>query len=580
MRTARPLLRQVLRAVRRDVAVCVVAGLAWQAVAIAVPWVLERAVDDGIVPGDRDVLWRWAGVLAALGVVRYLGDAARHWWVERAGARAASWLRRRLVARLVALDDDEAARFGHGDLAARAIGDADTIWLWVAGIATLATAGSTFVAVAVLLVTLHPVLALVGFAAVPLAALLAARQVGVHGRAAADAAAGAGGYAGVVESAVAGARTIKGLGAEEVVLARAATASRALAERMLGLASVEARWVAAAAAIPAAAITAGLWLGGSLVIDGTISVGALVAFAGWMGLLVDATETLTERLVTRGEAGAAAERLAELIGDGQGLVPSPPLSSPAAAVLAEAGPGADVAVDGVVARRGGRDVLRDVDLDVPAGAWLAVAGPTGGGKTTLLRLIAGLDQAVVGTVRIGGARTGEGDRTWLRRTVTYLPQGAAPVSGPLEGFLRLARPGASDDELRAALAAAGAEDVVEGLGGLDGVVGDRGMSLSGGQRQRVALAAAVLRRPRLLCLDDATSALDPSIELLVIDRLRRVLPGTTVVIATHRSATAAACDRAVIVADGGLVPSTPEALASSLHGRVSPAPAAGEELSR
>ncbi len=265
--------------------------------------------------------------------------------------------------------------------------DTDTIWLWVAGIATLATAGSTFVAVLVLLATLHPVLAGVGVATVPVAALLAAGQVGVHGRAAAAAAGGRADDAGVVESAISGARMVKGLGAEAVVADRVAAASRSLTERVLALASVEARWLAAAAAIPAAGITAGLWFGGNLVLDGEVSVGALVAFAGWMGLAVDATETLTERLVTRGEAGAAAVRLAELLGDepdrtgASGHGPAATMSAPSSAVGDGDPPVAlDLAVDGVVARRGPRVVLRDVDLDVAAGAWLAVVGAQGSGQ--------------------------------------------------------------------------------------------------------------------------------------------------------------------------------------------------------
>ncbi len=568
---SRPLLRAVLRAVRRDVVLCVVAGLAWQAVAVSVPAVLERAVDEGIVGGDTSRLRWWAAVLAVLGIVRWVGDAGRHWWVERAGARAADWVRRRLVERVGQLDDDTAARFGHGDLAARAMSDTDTIWVWVAGIATLATAGSTFVAVLVLLATLHPVLAAVGLATVPVAGLLAARQVGVHGRAAAAAAGGRGDYAGAVESAISGVRTVKGLGAEAVVAERAAAASRSLADRVLALASVEARWLAAAAAIPAAGITAGLWFGGNLVLDGEVSVGALVAFAGWMGLLVDATETLTERLVTRGEVGAAAVRLAELLDEGpdrtgaSGHGRAATTLAPSAAVGDCDLPAAlDLAVDGGTARRGPRGVLRDVDLDVAAGAWLAVAGRSGAGKSTLLRVLAGLDRPLVGAVRLGGLDLAAADPVAVRRWVAYVPQGAAPTSGPVGAFLRLACPDATDAELWGAIDAAAATEVVAALGGLDGVIGDRGLTLSGGQRQRLAVAAAVVRRPRLLCLDDATSALDPATEADVLARLRAVLAGTTVVVATHRSAAAAVCDQAVLVADGGVVAASLERVAADL----------------
>jgi ATP-binding cassette subfamily B protein len=562
MAPSRRLLRRVLRAVRRDVARCVAAGLAWQAVAVAVPWVLERAVDDGVVAGDRQALWQWSLLLVGLGVARWVGDAARHWWVERAGASAADWLRRRLVHRLVTMGDDEAARYGHGDLAARAVGDTATVWNWVAGIATLVTASFTMIAVVVLLFTLDPVLAGVGVATVPLAALLAARQVGVHNRTAEDTAASTGHYASVVETAVAGARTVKGLGAEAVVAARAERASSTLRDVAVSLARIEARWIAAAAAIPAAGIAAGLWVGGVRAIDGAISVGALVAFAGWMALLVDATETLTERLVTRGEASAAAARLAELID--LDADPSPDTDHRGPAI---GGPtrGLDVTMDGVAVVRGGRTLLTGVDLDAPEGRWLAIVGPTGSGKSSLLRLIAGLDRPALGTVRIGARDVTGWTPDEVRRRVVLVPHSAGPTSGTVGEFLRLAVPDASDVELDAAIDAVRARDVVDMLGGLEGVISERGMTLSGGQRQRLVLAAAFLRRPAVLCLDDATSALDATTEAHVIASLRATLAGTTVVVATHRAAVAAACDRAVIVVDGGVVPSNPEHAASRLE---------------
>ncbi|HVL50572.1 MAG TPA: ABC transporter transmembrane domain-containing protein, partial [Actinomycetota bacterium] len=220
---------------------------------------LEQAVDDGILGRDLDALVAWSAVLLALGVVRWAGDAARHWWVERAGAHAVNHLRRRLVARLLVLDDDTMAGFGRGDLTSRAIEDTRKIWSWVSGTATLATSGFTLAAVLVLLMTLDPALALVGLATVPMAALFAARQVTRHRAAAAAAARGSGAFAAAVESAIAGIRTVKGLGSERAVLGRALAASEGLRERVMSLARVEAWWLAVAASIPGAGIAAGLW---------------------------------------------------------------------------------------------------------------------------------------------------------------------------------------------------------------------------------------------------------------------------------------------------------------------------------
>lgn len=551
----RALLRQTLGAVRREAALCVAFGLAWQGVAVAVPWVLEQAVDDGILGGDRDALVAWSAVLVALGAVRWAGDAARHWWVERAGAHAVSYLRRRLVRRFLTLDDDRMAQFSHGDLTSRAVGDTRTVWNWVSGIATLATSGFTLAAVLFLLLTLDPGLALVGLATVPLAAVFAARQVKSHGSASIAAAEGSGAFSGAVESAIAGIRTVKGLGSERKVLEWAFESSVALRERMLALARVEAWWLAVAVSIPGAGIAAGLWLGGNRVLDGSLSVGSLVAFAGWMGLLIDATITFSERLTDRGAAMAAAGRLAEVLENDPRQVDRD---------LFQESSGRDLSAEGLAARRGDRLVFSNLDLDVRAGEWLAVAGPTGSGKTTLLRLLGGLDAPVVGRVRVGGADLAGIDPQVRKRKAAFVPQGASLVGGTVAEVLRLADPEADDDELWQAIRAAQAEDVVAGVGGLEGRIGDRGLTLSGGERQRIALTLALLRRPGLLLLDDTTSALDPDTEARVLKSLREHLPGLTLVISTHRASTAATCDRIVVLADGGLLAAEHESLGSRL----------------
>lgn len=542
----RALLRRTLWLVRRDVGRCLLAGVLWQAVALTVPWVLERVVDDGIVAGDRTALWTWSGVLVALGFVRWIGDAARHWWVERAGAHAAHQLRQQLVGRILAMDDEVAARHGHGDLAARALGDTEKVWGWVSGIATLVTATFTLVAVVVLLVTLDPVLAMIGLGTVPLVAWLSARQVGRHATAATAVAADSGRYAGAIETAIAGARTIKGLGAETVVITRAGEASRSLGTAALRLARVEAGWVAAASAVPTVGIGLGLWLGGDRVLDGHLSVGAIVAFAGWMGLLVDATGTFTERLVDRGAARASAARIAAV------LDPTDHVEEAETRRSIVAPTGNDVTIDGLVLRRGDRELLAGVDLDLPAGGWLAVIGLTGSGKSTLLRTIAGHERPHLGQVRLGGIPASQ-IHLWRPGTVAHIPQAPTPVSGTLRELLRLAAPDAEDEHLHDVLAAAAASDVADRIGGLDATVGERGLTLSGGQRQRLAIAMALASRPSLLVLDDPSAALDPASERVLLTTLRRCRPDLTVVIATHRPVAAATCDRIVEIADGTLL---------------------------
>jgi ATP-binding cassette, subfamily B, bacterial len=304
--------------------------------------------------------------------------------------------------------------------------------------------------------------------------------------------------------------------------------------------------------VPAAATAAGVWLGGQQVIAGELSAGALLAFVGWMALLVDAVQTLTERVIDRGAARAAADRLVPLLQD------LPPRRPPVRAPVGAPAPG-EVVVDGVSVDRGGRRVLDGVSLAVRAGEWVAVVGASGAGKSTLLRLLPRLGEPTAGTVAIGGADVARADPAALRRRVAYLGQGPVLLSGTVAENVRLARPGADDAALHAALDAADARGLVEELGGTAARVGTGGATLSGGQRQRLALARTLLARADVLVLDDVTSALDPPTEARVLAGLRAAAPGATVLLATHRLATALTADRVVVLEHGRVVQAGPPA---------------------
>lgn len=212
---------------------------------------------------------------------------------------------------------------------------------------------------------------------------------------------------------------------------------------------------------------------------------------------------------------------------------------------------------------GGELVLRDIDLDISAGSMTAVGGPSGAGKSTLAELLLGLlTPAAGGVVTIDGAPlTGERRRRW-HQSVAYVPQDPYLFHDTIRGNLLWARPDASESDIQDALRAAAADGFVARLPeGVDTVVGDRGSRLSGGERQRIALARALLRRPTLLVLDEATGQLDAETEEQVAAMLRRLDGRTTVVAIAHQPAIFAVADRAVTV-DGGRLREAPPASAS------------------
>ncbi|GHF24542.1 ABC transporter ATP-binding protein [Streptomyces fumanus] len=206
------------------------------------------------------------------------------------------------------------------------------------------------------------------------------------------------------------------------------------------------------------------------------------------------------------------------------------------------------------AHAGAEPIFRGLDLEVPAGARIGLVGRSGGGKTTLTRLLLRMSDLDGGRILIGGQDISRLRQTDLRSLIAYVPQEPAMFHRSLRDNIAFARPGATDDEVYAAAAAAHVTEFAEQLrDGFHTLVGERGVKLSGGQRQRVALARAILRDAPILLLDEATSALDSESELLVQDALWRLMEGRTALVVAHRLSTVAGMDRLVVLDHGRVV---------------------------
>ncbi|MFF5104491.1 ABC transporter ATP-binding protein [Streptomyces sp. NPDC000134] len=206
------------------------------------------------------------------------------------------------------------------------------------------------------------------------------------------------------------------------------------------------------------------------------------------------------------------------------------------------------------AHAGAEPIFRGLDLDVPAGARFGLVGRSGGGKTTLTRLLLRMSDLDGGRILIGGQDISRLRQRDLRSLIAYVPQEPAMFHRSLRENIAFARPGATDEEVRAAAAAAHVTEFAEQLpDGFATLVGERGVKLSGGQRQRVALARAILRDAPVLLLDEATSALDSESELLVQDALWRLMEGRTALVVAHRLSTVAGMDRLVVLDHGRVI---------------------------
>ncbi|MEU1795797.1 ABC transporter ATP-binding protein [Streptomyces californicus] len=518
----------------------VLGGLVYQLSLIALPWFIERAVDEGIVHDDHSALTRWALVIVGVGILAALAEMVLGWYSTLLATTQGNRLYIALADRVSRLDGRAVARYGEGDLGMRGTRDVDLVRGWLSGVASFVTGVTGFAVMIVAIMRLDPLLALICLLCVPPLVWINTYWFPKRFGAANTALSAAhGSRADAVEELLSASAAVRGLGGEPALVRRHHERSATVTEHTLTTGRVSASWAALSPFVPALAIGAGLGLGGVAVLRGTMTVGGIVAFTGWMSMLVLWVGVITLRISQFSQATTAARRLQDV------LLPHPDDPAPGTEPLPATG---DLTAERVGHSAGGRTVLAPVDLTVRPGELVAVTGPTGSGKTTLLRILAGLVPPGSGTVRYGGRPLPEADPAEIHARLGYVPQRPVTISGTLADNLRLGS-AHTDDELRAACRTAALDDYLDAApDGLDTVVGERGSTLSGGQLQRLALARAVLRKPPVLLLDDITSAIDTTTEHTLLERLRAWSGTTAVVCATHRGSFLDAADRTLTLA--------------------------------
>lgn len=290
-----------------------------------------------------------------------------------------------------------------------------------------------------------------------------------------------------------------------------------------------------------------LWFGGRWVVAGDLTIGTLVAFNSYLALLGMPARRLGFLMNIASRASASGSRIFEILDTAPGLVDGDgAMPEPVRGAVTFAG------VD--VARGDGLLVLQGVDLAVTPGETVALVGPSGAGKTTLVELLPRLDDPTRGQVLVDGVDVASIPRRRLREVVGFVGQDPFVFSASVRDNIAFARPEASQDEVADAARLAGAGDFIADLpDGYATEVGERGVTLSGGQRQRLALARVLLLDPPVLVLDDAISAVDAGTETRIRDALAQATGGRTVLVVAQRLSTIMTADRIAVLEAGRLV---------------------------
>jgi ATP-binding cassette subfamily B protein len=534
---------------RGDVIMSFGAAVVGLAVSAFTPVVQKVIVDDVILARERS-LGPWLALLVAAGLFRFGVAHVRRFVGGRVALSVQFDLRNAIYERLQRLDFARHDDFQTGQLVSRAGSDVGLIQSLLAFL-PLATGNLVMVVMSLgVMAVLSPLLTIVSLVVVPAIMWIAVRLRDTVFPASWDAQQRAAEVAGVVDEAVSGVRVVKGFGQEQRELQRLAGVSEELFASRLRALRIQARYASALQAVPALGQVAVLAFGGWLALEGRISLGTFLAFSTYLFQMVGPVRMLSVLTVIAQQARAGAERIFELL-DSTPVVVERPGAPDLPPVTG------DIVFDDVTfGYLRSEPVLRGFSLTVAPGETVALVGPSGSGKSTVSLLLPRFYEVQSGSVRLDGVDVRDVTLGSLRRQIGVVFEESFLFSDSVAANIAYGRPDATPEEITAAARAAEAHEFVVALPeGYDTRLGEGGLTLSGGQRQRLALARALLTDPRVLVLDDATSAIDARIEEEIHATLHRLMQGRTTLLVAHRRSTLRLADRIAVV-DGGAVVDT------------------------
>jgi ATP-binding cassette subfamily B protein len=542
----------IVRAHGRGFALALLAGVVALVAQIAVPGVLREGIDDAL-DGDAAIA-PYVWTLVVLAATRFVFGGLYRYGLFRTAYLFETDLRALVYDKLTQLSFSYFDRTQSGQVISRANSDIRSIQLLLAFGPLVVLSSLTFILAFAFMLRIHVMLTLVVLSTMPfvyLAGMALRKRVFplswvVQARTA--------DVATIVDENINGIRVVMSHAAEERQIHDLARAAQRLRWASVETARERARWTPLIEALPRLGAALVLLYGGILAIDGEVSVGTLVAFNAYVILLQTPFRMFGFVLIQAQRASASAQRIFEILDEEPQIV-----DRPGAIDLTEAQGAVElrhVSFRYATPSADGPLVLDRLSLRVEPGEHVAIVGRTGSGKSTVARLLPRFYDVDEGSVLVDGHDVRDLTLRSLRHHVGMVLDEPFLFSVSLRDNIAYGRPDASLEDVVAAAKAAQAHAFITELpDGYDTVVGERGYTLSGGQRQRIAIARTLLVNPRILVLDDATSAIDVTTEESIHEALDTLMTGRTTIVIAHRLSTISLADRVVLLDDGRIVAS-------------------------
>jgi ABC-type multidrug transport system, ATPase and permease components len=517
---------------------------------LVVPRIIRSVIDDGLARGASRYLLRSALLLLGLGLVSAILNLGNRYWSEWIAARVGYDLRNRMYDHIQYLPFTYHDHAQSGQLISRCIEDVRSIERFAGGAVTdLIRFILLAIGIISIMLTDNTKLAIISLLPmIPLVMMTSSfgTKIGKLFFAVDNA---VGDVSNRLQENVVGVQVVRAFAREGYEVKRFETANQQVFQTWVYVIDEWAKIMPTTNFLTTISVILILWFGGQMVMNGTLTVGEIVAFNAYILMLAEPAQQLTGLVNAGGEAAAGAQRVFEV------LDTRPAIQSPKDAVKLELLRGQVEFCDVGLKYQDERTAsLSGINLQVEPNRIVALIGQTGSGKTSLVNLIPRFYDVTEGSVLVDGVDVREMDLVSLRKQIGIVLQTSLLFSDTIQANIAYGHPEATMDEIIAAAKAAQAHEFIESFtNGYDTIVGERGVTLSGGQRQRVAIARALLMNPRILILDDSTSSVDTQTEKLIQAALDALMEGRTTFVIAHRLSTVRRADMILVMDKGQIV---------------------------